>query len=163
MLLTLMLGAAFGLSGCGTQEPSAAAIINGTSISEREVQSVADEVNTLAEGGAKISSSNALLSLILAPYVLDEAERVHKTISESQAKQVIAKIAHPSAATVRFVQMQLAVPELDQASKNLIVGQLDKASIIVNPRYGTLDLKQIAMNPTTPNWIKATSAPAPAK
>jgi hypothetical protein len=160
--LTLALGATLALSACGAQEPSAAAIINGTSISERAVQSVTDQVNTLSQGGQKLSSSNALLSLILAPYVLDEARRVHKTISESQAQQVIGKIAHPSAATITFVRMQLSVQELDQASRNLIVGELDKAKITVNPRYGTFDPKQITMTPTSPNWIKA-GAPSPAK
>ena len=162
VFLTLALGVTFALSACGTQEPSAAAIINGTSISERAVQSVTDQVNTLSQGGQKLSSSNALLSLILAPYVLDEAKRVHKTISEPQAQQVIGKIAHPSAATITFVRMQLSVQELDQASKNLIVGELDKAKITVNPRYGTFDPKQITMTPTAPNWIKA-GAPSPAK
>jgi len=51
---------------------------------------------------------------------------------------------------------------LDQASKNLIVGELGKAKITVNPRYGTFDPKQITMTPASPNWIK-TSAPSPAK
>ena len=97
------------------------------------MQSVTDQVNTLSQGGQKLSSSNALLSLILAPYVLDEAKRVHKTISESQAQQVIGKIADPSPATITFVRMQLAVQELDQASKNLIVGELDKAKITRQP------------------------------
>jgi len=161
--LALALGASFAVSACGTQEPSAAAIINGRSISERDVQSVTDQVNALSQGGQKLSSSNALLSLILAPYVQDEARRVHKTIAESQARDFVKKqIADPTAATLTFVEMQLAVLGLDQASKNLIVGELGKAKITVNPRYGTFDPKQITMTPTSPNWIK-TSAPSPAK
>ena len=161
--LTVLLGATLGASACGAQEASSAAIVNGVSISERDVQSISDQVNTISQGGQKLRLSDALLSLILAPYVLDEAKRVHKTVGESQARAVIQKkIAHPSAATLRFVQMQLAVQGLDQASKNLIVGELDKAKITVNPRYGSFDPKRVAMTPTSPNWIKA-SAATPAK
>ncbi|MEP7034942.1 MAG: hypothetical protein ABI934_05095 [Actinomycetota bacterium] len=162
VFLALLLGATLGLSACGTQEASSAAIVNGTSISERDVQSVSDQVNTFSQGGQKLAASDALLSLILAPYVLDEAKRAHKTISESEARRVIAKIDHPSAATITFVQMQLAAQQLDQASKNVIVSELDKAKITVNPRYGSFDPKQIAMTPITPNWIKA-SASTPTK
>jgi len=162
--LALALGASVAVSACGAQAPSAAAVVNGTSISERDVQSVTDQVNAVSQSGQKLSAGNALLSLILAPYVRDEAARVHKTVSESQAKEYVKKqIADPSAATLAFVRMQLGVQVLDQASKNLIVSQLDKASITVNPRYGTFDRKQISMSPTAPNWIKATSAPTPAK
>ena len=147
------------MSACGTQEASSAAIVNGVSISEQDVQSISSQVNTLSQGGQKLTPSDALLSMILAPYVLDEANRVHKTIAESQARLVVKRIAHPSAATLRFVEMQLAVQELDQASKNLIVGELNKAKITVNPRYGSFDPKQVAMTSTSPNWIKASATP----
>jgi hypothetical protein len=162
VFLTFLLGSTLGLSSCGTQESSSAAIVNGVSISEQDVQSISSEVNSLAQGGQKLTTSDALLSMILAPYVLDEAKRVHKTIGESQARLVVKKIAHPSAATLRFVEMQLAVQGLDQASKNLIVAELNKATITVNPRYGRFDPTQIAMAPSSPDWIKA-NATTPVK
>jgi len=163
VFLTFLLGSTLGLSSCGTQESSSAAIVNGVSISDQDVQSISSEVNALAQGGQKLSPSDALLSLILAPYVRDEAKRVHKTLAESQAKDFIkSKIPHPSAATLTFFEMNLAAQGLDQASKNLIVGELDKAKITVNPRYGSFDPKQIAVTATSPNWIKAGAA-LPAK
>jgi hypothetical protein len=162
VFLTFLLGSTLGLSACGTQESSSAAIVNGVSISEQDVQSISSEVNALAQGGQRLTPSDALLSMILAPYVLDEAKRVHKTIGESQARAVVKKIAHPSAATLRFVEMQLAVQELDQASKNLIVGELNKAKITVNPRYGRFDPRQVAMAASSPDWFK-TSATTPVK
>jgi hypothetical protein len=162
VLLSILLGATLALSACGAQESSAAAIINGTSISDKDVQGVTDQLNILSQGGQKLSPSNTLLSLILAPYVLAEAKRVGKTVSESQARQVIAKISDPSPATITFVRMQLALQGLDQASRTAIVSKLGKAKITINPRYGTLDTKRIAMTPTSPNWIKASTA-SPAK
>jgi len=167
--LTLVLGASLALSGCGAQQAGAAAIVNDTTvrhqdivISEKDVQSVPEELNTLAQAGQELKVSDALLSLILAPYVLDEAKRVGKTVSASQARQVIAKVADPSPSTIAFVQMQLALQKLDQTSKTLIVDELGKVKITVNPRYGAFDVTKMALIPISPNWIKA-SAPSPAK
>lgn len=158
----LLLGATLALSGCGAQQSGAAAIVNDTVISDQDVQTVSAEVNRIDPDGQKLSSSDALLSLILAPYVLAEAKRAGKTVSASQARKVIAKVTDPSPSTITFVQMQLAVQQLDDASKSSIVGELGKAKITVNPRYGTFDATQIAITPTAPNWIKAT-APSPVK
>lgn len=158
----LVLGATLALSACGAQQSGAAAIVNDTVISDQEIQTVSEQVNQIDPAGQKLSSSDALISLILAPYVLAEAKRAGKTISASQARQVIAKVANPSPSTIEFVQMQLAVQQLDDASKSSIVGQLGKAKITVNPRYGTFDPQRVVINPTAPNWIK-TSAPTPTK
>ncbi|MEO8556660.1 MAG: hypothetical protein ABI474_08315 [Actinomycetota bacterium] len=158
----LLLGATAAVSGCGTQQSSAAAIVNDTVISDQDVQSVSNQLNKLATNGQQLTTSDALLNLILAPYVLAEAKRVGKTVSVSQARQVIAKVSDPSSSTIQFVQMQLEIQQLDQASKTLIVGELGKAKITVNPRYGVFDPTQIALTPISSNWIKP-SAPAATK
>jgi len=150
------------LSGCGAQQAGAAAIVNDTAISDQDVQIVSEEVNRIDPGGEKLSSGDALLSLILAPYVLAEAKRTGKTVSDSEARKVIATVADPSPSTITFVQMQLAIQQLDDASKTSIVDQLGKARITINPRYGTFNPKQVAITPTAPNWIK-TSTPSPTK
>jgi parvulin-like peptidyl-prolyl isomerase len=160
--IALVLGAALALSGCGAQQTGAAAIVNDTVIRDEDVQTVSGEVSKVNEDGQKLSASNALLSLILAPYVLEEAKRVGKTVSEAEARKLIAKVAKPSPPTIRFIQMQLAVQQLDDASKTAIVSKLGKAKITINPRYGTFDSKQFVIAATTPNWIKS-SAPSPAR
>jgi hypothetical protein len=157
----VLVGATLALSGCGAQQTGAAAIVDDTVISDQDVQTVSAEVNQIDAGGQKLSTSNALLSLILAPYVLDEAKRAGKTVSAAEARKVIAKVADPSPTTITFVQMQLAVQQLDDASKTAIVSKLGTAKITINPRYGSFDTKQFVIIPTAPNWIK-TSAPSPA-
>jgi len=156
----LLLGATLVVSACGAQEAGAAAIVNGTSISDRDVQTVSDQLNAVAPDGQKISSREALFSLMLAPYVRDEAARAGKTVSASEALKAIDGVVDPAPATIEFVEMRLAVQQLGDASKSSIVSKLRKAKISVNPRYGTFDAKQIALNPTSPNWIKA-STPSP--
>lgn len=153
--LTLLLGASLALSACGTQQVGAAAIVNGTAIREKDVQSVSVQLNTLAQGQAKLTSNTVLLSLILAPYVLAEADRTNQKVTDAQVLKVIAKVAKPSPSTMEFVRMQLALGSLDEAGKRSILAKLDRARITVSPRYGTFDAKQIALLPNSPNWIKA--------
>jgi parvulin-like peptidyl-prolyl isomerase len=158
--LTLLLGATLVLSACGAQQVGAAAIVNGTAISDKDVQSVALQLNTLAQGQAKLTSSTVLLSLIVAPYVLAEAKRTGKSVSDSQVLKVIAGVPEPSQSTMDFVRMQLSLQSLSQASKFSILTKLTMAKISVNPRYGTFDAKQIALQPISPDWIKASAASA---
>jgi len=155
----LMFGATLAMSGCGAQQAGAAAIVDGRVISDQEVQSVSDQLNAVAKGGgAKLKTSDALLSLILAPYVLAEAERTGKTVAAAQARQAVPSVVDPAPATIVFVQMQLALQQLDQASKTSIVNAIGKAKVTVSPRYGAFDAKQVSLAPISPNWIKAGAA-----
>ena len=165
----LVVGAMLALSGCGAQQSGAAAIVRDNVIgdqdiviSDQDVQSVSDQLNQLATDGQEVRMGDVLISLILAPYVLAEAKRAGKTVSASQVRKVIAKVADPSPSTITFVQMQLEIQQLDQTNKTSIVKELGKVKIIVNPRYGTFDAKQIALTRISPNWIKA-STPSPTR
>jgi|BarGraNGADG00312_2_1021985.scaffolds.fasta_scaffold28874_2 hypothetical protein len=162
VFLSILLGATLALSACGAQEAGAAAIVNGTAISEHDVQIVADQINALALGGQKISPSEVLYILILAPYVRDEAKRTSKTVSASEARKAVAKVADPAPATIEFVQMQIAGQRLDEASATSILSKLRVAKITINPRYGTFDAVKVVITATSPNWMKA-SAASPAK
>jgi len=159
-MLGLVLGASMALSACGAQQVDAAAIVNGTAIKDKDVQTVSVELNKLAQGQQQISSSSVLLSLILAPYVLSEASKAGKNVTDAEARKVIAKVDKPSPPTMEFVRMQLALQSLSEASKVSIVDKLLKAKITVNPRYGTFNPKTIALVPSAPNWFKASATPA---
>jgi len=153
--LTLVLGATLALSACGNQQAGAAAIVDGKTVSDKDVQAASTQLNTLTQAEQKLTPSVVLLNLILAPYVLAEADRAGKGVSDAQARKVIEKLAEPSRETLDFVRMQLAIQSLTPAGKTSILAKLAKARITVNPRYGTFDAKQVAISPTSPNWIKA--------
>jgi hypothetical protein len=161
LVTVVLLVAAVALSACGNQQAGAAAIVDGTSISEKDVQTVTTQLNTLAQGGQKLSQSIVLVNLILAPYVLAEADRAGKGVPDAQAQKAIAKVDKPSRQTLDFVRMQLAIPSLTDPAKAAILAKVAKAGITVNPRYGTFDAKQIAISPSSPNWIKASAPAAP--
>jgi hypothetical protein len=158
VLAVLLLGASLGLSACGAQEAGSAAIVNGTAISEHDVQTAAAQISTITQ--ARVSPSDALFILMLAPYVSDQAKLANKSVSAADALKAIAKVAHPSAATIELARMQLALPGLNQAERTAVVSKLQEAKITVNPRYGTLDLKKVAIAATAPDWIKV-STPSP--
>ncbi|MEP7191791.1 MAG: hypothetical protein ABI903_02885 [Actinomycetota bacterium] len=154
-----LLGGALVLSACGVQQAGAAAIVNGTPISDKDVQSVAVQLNALPQVQQKLTPSIVLLNLILAPYVLAEADRTGKGVPEAEVRKVVAKVHNPSPSTMDFVRMQLAIPSLDEASRASILATLGKTKITVNPRYGTFDVKAADILPTSPNWIKPTASP----
>jgi hypothetical protein len=159
--LAVLMGATLAvstLSACGNQQPGAAGIVNGTAISEKEVQTVMAEFNALPRK-EKATPRDVLYSLILAPYILTEADRAGKNISDAQARQAFGIPAGSlSAATMDFVRLQQELPTLDQASKLAILATVAKAKITVNPRYGTFD-KDAGVLPTSPNWIKPIASP----
>jgi len=150
----ILLGATLALSACGTQELNAAAIVNGTAIKDKDVQIVSLQLNKLTQGQQKLTTGNVLVSLILAPYVLTEASRIGKNVSDAEVRKVIEKVPEPAPPTMEFVRMQLALQSLDEPGRVSILTKLSKAKITVNPRYGKFDLKQVALVPSSPNWIK---------
>lgn len=152
--LTLLLGSTLALSACGSQSPGAAAVVDGRTISDKDVQSASLQLNTLAQGQQKLTPRIVLLNLILAPYVLAEAARGGKSVTDAQARKVIAAVPNPSRPTMDFVRMQLEIQSLTDASKTSILTKFGKAKVTVNPRYGTFDKEQFAVVPTSPDWIK---------
>jgi len=160
-VVVVLLGATLAVStvsACGTQQPGAAGIVNGSAISEKDVQAVTAEFNALPRP-EKAAPRDVLYSLILAPYILTEADRAGKNISDAQARQVYGiPAASLSPATMDFLRLQLEIPTLNEASKTAILATVAKAKITVNPRYGTFD-KEAGVLPTSPNWIKPTASP----
>ena len=158
--VALLLSAALALSACGSvQQPGAAAIVNGTAISDQDLQTVSRQLDSINPDGQKSPPSELLIRLIVARFVLAEAERAHKTISVAKARTAIPQLADPAPATITLVQMQEVVPKLDQASKDSIDKEIRNAKITFNPRYGTFDPIQ-GVVPNSPNWIKTSPTPS---
>lgn len=157
----LVLGAAVLLSGCGAQQPGAAAVVDGRVISDTDAQQVAAQISTVPGVQQKVTPADTLVSLILAPYVLDQAEKDGKGVSESQARAAVKEIKDPAPATLDFVRTSLAANGLSDRARAAVLADVAKAKITVNPRYGTLDRKKLQLTPPAPNWIKATAPSTP--
>lgn len=154
----LLLAATLVLSACGTQQAGSAAIIDGQTISDKDVHETTLQLNTLARTPQeKFTPSTVLVQMIVAKYVLPEAERAGKTATDAQARQVIAKVASPSRLTLDFVRSQLVIQSLTSAGQASVLAKIRKAKVTVNPRYGTFTFNAdgLGITPPAPNWIKA--------
>lgn len=168
-LLTRLAGVTAGalvatgaLSACAPHEPGAAAIVDNRVISDDDVQTATTEVNTaLPDLQSKLTTGTTVVSLIIAPYVLDAAAAGGHGVSDSQAKQAIAKLANPSPATLQFVRSQLAVSALTPTEQQSVLGQLKKARIKVSPRYGSFNPATVQLAAPLPNWVKRDAGEAP--
>src|SRR6185436_7437585 len=132
--LTLLLSAALALSACGgAQQSGAAAIVDGKVIKDQDVQVVSSQLNAISQDGQKLSPDNAVLTLILAPYVLAEAKRLNKSVSDADARKVIAKVAKPAPSTVSSARSRLPPRGSDKPAKAPTGQKLGKAKTPVNP------------------------------
>jgi len=158
-LAMVLVGATLSLSACDSaQEAGAAAIVNGTVIGDQEVQTVSTQVRPVDPEAQ--NPGYVLINLMIVPFVLAEADRANKTISEADARKALPNLVDPSPATIKYLQMKGALGQLDDVSKAAIVKELSKAKVTVNPRYGTFDLAQ-GLIPNSPNWIKPSATPTP--
>lgn len=160
-----VLAVGLGLSGCGVGKAGAAAIVDGERISDTDVQTAAAETNKGVEQPLQtpFTAESTLPWLILAPFVLDEAEREGKAVSEDQARKALPKLDDPSPATVEFVRAYIAAQSSlsDEGVQNVLKA-VDAASISVNPRYGTFNPKQPAqLTQKLPPWIATPEPTSP--
>ena len=156
----LALGAAIALTACGPQQAGSAAIVGDRVISDRDVQTAAQETNKGVEGLKQpFTSSDTLVFLIVSPYVLDAAARGGHGVSESQARQALTKLPNPAPATLEFARTFIALQGLTPDEVQSVLAQVQKAKVSVSPRYGKLDLKTLRLDTREPNWIKSTPQP----
>ena len=152
------VAAVLAVSGCATADT--AAVVNGTTITEREAQEAARQIQA-AQPDSGLDTPNAVASLIMAGFINTVADSVGKGLSDSAARAAVPAIDQPSPATLTLVRASLAWNQMSSDERTKAVDLASKAHITINPRYGTFDAKAIKFNPSTPNWIKAVPAPAP--
>ena len=164
----LVLGAALATAGCGATTADRAAVVDGSVISETELQTTMREVNgmepALLQQG--LTPAGTLTALIQAPSVLAVLAEKGVAVSDSVARQAAAQrgLADPSEGTLQIVRLataigaaqeQGAVTEVEQQAVNDRIAALD---VEVNPRYGTYDPNAAAVTLTQPAWITPADA-----
>ena len=156
----LVLGVTLALTACGPQEAGAAAIVGDRVITDKDVQTAAQETNSGVQGLKQpFTSTDTLFFLNISPYVLDAAAHGGHGVSVSQAQQALTKLSNPSPATLEFARTYIAAGQLTPEEKQAVVDQLQKAKVTVSPRYGRFDLKTLTFDTREPNWIKSTPQP----
>ncbi|WP_409484922.1 hypothetical protein [Arsenicicoccus dermatophilus] len=160
--LAVVVAASGLLSGCLEREESrAAAVVDGRTILESDVQQATREFNTGSSKATQpMSPTDVVTALAYGQFVLPAVQQAGQAVSDDVARQVLDKIDDPSPTTVEFVRSALALGKLDPAVEAKVVQQLKAADIRVNPRYGTFDRERLSVRPEGRNWMTLDAAAA---
>ncbi|WP_377644474.1 hypothetical protein [Oryzobacter terrae] len=165
----LALGAALVTTGCGATSADRAATVDGTVISESELQTTMREVNAMEPAllQSSLSPSGTLTALVQAPVVLELLAGKGIAVSDSVARRTASErgLADPSEGALEIVRLATAIgtaqqggqiTEADAATLQERLGALD---VTINPRYGRFDPQTASVQLTQPGWITSTDAP----
>lgn len=153
------------LSGCGfTTRQQAAAIVNGHVINETEVQETTDQLHA-----AKLDFSEDIVvtALIAAPLLKEQVDKSGSWKPDQTYASVVASIPGATETTKEFIAA-VALIEANKMTPADVEGYkaaLKSADISVNPKYGTLQLRNegpvyFALGSGKPNWIAPSDQPA---
>ncbi|KQX69348.1 hypothetical protein [Angustibacter sp. Root456] len=157
--------AAVALAACTPGQAGAAAIVGDRRISTSEVSQAAQGIKQgnpqLAQGQGL--ERTVLFFLVISPYVLSAAEQNGVGVSADTAREMLPNVHDADPGAVRVLRTFVALQKLQQAGKNDALTQIQKdvaaAEPELNPRYGTFDVKQMAVVDAPPNWIAPRAEP----
>lgn len=152
-LLAMVAVLTTGLTACsGAGRPDAAAVVNGTVITTREVRVATDEISAML--GQPVEEGAVLQRLIVAEFVIDEAARSGVWVPDNAYNTLLAKLPSTQEVSRRTLEADFARTALEQAGRfEPILAQLSAATIDVSPRYGSWDPRTAQLATTTPDWI----------
>ena len=157
---------AAGVTGCGSSEAGAAAVVDGQRISVADVQKATADIQVFT--GQPVSQRQVLYFLIIGPRVVDAASTAGVGVSDSDARtMLVQKVAEPSESAVTAIRANEAVNRLSQLAEDkskpimdALIAELKVAQIDVSPRYGTFDRETVTMANSEQNWLVPSATPA---
>jgi hypothetical protein len=165
VLAAAVLAVTLAVTGCSTfQKASTAAFVNGTAISNATVTEVTTQFNdNLATNDQqKVTESQVLGVLILAPFVLGQVKRSGSWTPDARYNTALQKIPDASQATKDFLATSVVLQQGGPLTENdvtAILDELKKADVVLDPRFGTWDPNTGGFLAPENNWIKPTAAP----
>jgi hypothetical protein len=165
-LAVLAVGTAVVTSGCGESTADRAAVVDGSVITETELQSAMKEVNAMDPAllQEKLTPSGTLTALVQAPVVLEFLAQQGIVISDSVATRDAADrgIVDPGDSTIEVVKLASAISAAQQSGQlgdtAPLLQQLREQEVQVNPRYGTYDTETASISLGLPSWIAPADA-----
>jgi hypothetical protein len=165
VLAAAVLAVTLAVTGCTTfQKASTAAFVNGTPISDATVAQVTSQFNdNLATNDQqKVTESQVLGVLILSPFVLGQVKKSGSWTPDARYNAALQKIPDASPATKDFLATSVVLQQGGPLTENdvtAILDQLQKADVVLDPRFGTWDPNTGGFLTPDNNWIKPTAAP----
>lgn len=164
------------VSGCGTRESGAAAVVGDRRISVAAVQKAYQDIVPLVGQDQQISQGQILNLLILEPYLIRAAAAEGRGVSQEDARLDMkaagvadaTKVSKPGLEVWRAnlanaaLQTDRAAAEI-QATYEGIGKELKDVGVQINPRYGSgLNYTDFSILPERPNWLATSATPTAA-
>lgn len=145
-------------AGCA-QAPGAAATVNGSTISDTDVQEVVLDVRAYLE--SEIPPSQALVELIRAPELLEIAAGHGIAVSDSEVYDALALVgvtdAELSEPTLLVLRSSLVIQSANADPQGASIAEelgerMDSLDVRVSPRYGQWESPG-HLAPVVPGWL----------
>jgi hypothetical protein len=155
-IAAVALGGVLALTGCGTND--VAAVVDGTRISASDAAEGAQQINQqfppdVSQGGAPLTTANAVGLLIYAQTIITFADEAGHPQSPEAARSQLTKIQDPNPATIEMVRANNALNSLSQADVTEVLKRIRALKVTVNPRYGTFDAAHAKLAAANVPWI----------
>lgn len=155
------------LAGCAG-DPSAAAVVDGRTITRAEVEAAQDDLSA----GEGVSAGEVLWILTIAPAYIDAAVDEGVGVSEDEARAALVdgneqsggadgEVADSTVQVARAILSSQALGALEDAETVLgdVQARVTELDVDINPRYGELDLSTGTIAPTLAPWIVGAGGP----
>ncbi|MGB5952291.1 MAG: hypothetical protein WBG57_07210 [Ornithinimicrobium sp.] len=156
------------LAGCGDIGANEAAIIDGESIGESELQETTAQLNSISTEA--VSPSSVLSELTRTPFLDEVMDGTPEALTDQDITELLAEngLGDPSDLTVDVARTRqylvvlqdpevVADPEMAEALNQLqTIQAADIAAIVdeINPRYGSFDAGSANVISSDPEWIE---------
>jgi hypothetical protein len=150
------------LAGCGSMTAGAAAVVGDRRISVSEVQEATADAQTWVGQGGRISQTQILYLLAVAPFVQDLAARYNARASEDDARRALATmVPNPCPGVLAVIRANISLntmqERIGQEQTIMALGEINQKlatlGFTVNPRYGSFDAKTGRFEPERGNWL----------
>lgn len=166
--IAIALVAALALGGCAADH-GAAAVVDGKPIAASTVDRAASELNQIF----MVDARGVVTLLIVTPSYLDAARELGVATSHDEAREYVAQVAADSGvdvdpeglsdASLDILSLALSeqrMAQLPEAAEVFaeIRAEISELDVEVNPRFGEFSFDNLAVIPTTPEWIHPASS-----
>ncbi|MGB7817320.1 MAG: hypothetical protein WBL35_01105 [Ornithinibacter sp.] len=169
LVAVLALGAALVTAGCGTTRAGTAAVVDGSVISQSDVTSAMQQVNSMDPVllQSELTPSGTLTALIQAPVILDFLAERGLVVSESVATNdaQVRGVEDPSESTVEVIRLASSILAAQQGGQLTEQDTVELSDLLrnrdieVNPQYGTFNAATASVDLGLPPWVTL-AAPA---
>jgi hypothetical protein len=167
-IAALAVGAALVTAGCGVSRADQAAVVDGTVITERDLQVAMSQVNAMDPALLQepLTPSGALTALVQAPVILDHLDGKGIVVSESVATREASDrgVADPSDDTLSIIRLATSITaaqqsgQLTEADGVAVTERLQALDVEVNPRYGAFSPETASIQVVAPEWVTPVDA-----